>query len=83
MKLKEQYKGLVIGRRINGKMIEFNTNKGNHEWFYNNGFSDLFENIEFKKIKYTNEVDTPILKDSSPEPIKKKKYDTPDDRRDN
>lgn len=53
MKLKEEYKGCVIGKRINGKLIEFDTNKGNYEWYFKNGFREYFEeSIKKKVIKY-------------------------------
>lgn len=81
MKLKNEYNGKIIGRRINGRMIEFDTNKGFFEWFYKNGFEDLFEKEENKIVYFTNDSETQIIKESVSKPLKKKKYDTPNDKR--
>lgn len=91
MKIKKEFEGKVIGRRVNGKMIEFDARKVKDYSFYiNNGFSDLFEKddskeesdkIDSKVIYFTNDSMTPILKESSPEPKKKKNYDVPNDKR--
>jgi hypothetical protein len=51
MKLKECYKGYVVNKLINGKMICLDTNninKDEYEWYFKNGFSEFFENSENK-----------------------------------
>jgi len=91
MKIKKEFKDKIIGRRVSGKMIEFNTkNEKDWKWYSENGFEDLFEKdepkeesdkIDSKVIYYTNDSVTPILKESSPELKKKKNYDVPNDKR--
>jgi hypothetical protein len=61
MKLKEEYKTSIIQRRIEGKLITFDPNNADYEWYSNNGFSDLFE-TEVKVIEFKNDSETKITK---------------------
>lgn len=60
MKLKEEYKGLVISKRIEGKVYTFDTNKESDFAFYSKVFPYLFESKK-KKVKYKG------VEDSKPE----------------
>lgn len=68
MILKEEYKNVILTRRVGGKLITFDPNNADYEWYYNNGFSDCFIN-NVGVIKFKNDGDTPIIK-------KKSKYNT-------
>jgi uncharacterized protein YdhG (YjbR/CyaY superfamily) len=61
MKIKEEYKDQIITRRIGDKLITFDPNNADYEWYSKNGFEDVFE-TEKKVINFKNDVDTPIVK---------------------
>lgn len=80
MRLKEEFKGLVISKRINGKMITFDTDKGMYDYYYNIGFNEYFEeeNKSSKRVKWTNDSNTSIIDLSSLDDVKIDKGDEGD-----